>query len=98
MENRPTTKLYLDSGNPQDTKNTIDLLGYLDGQTTNPSLVAQNPELGTKLTNGNRLTENELLEEYRKIIQDIKKIIPEGSISIEVYADLETKSEEMIRQ
>lgn len=98
MDKRPTTKLFLDSGNPTDTQKAIDLLGYLDGQTTNPSLVAQNPEINMKLTNGTRLSENELLEEYRKIIQDIKKIIPEGSISIEVYADLETKSEQMIKQ
>lgn len=98
MDKRPATKLFLDSGNPKDTQKAFDLLGYLDGQTTNPSLVAQNPELSTKLTNGTHLSENELLEEYKNIIQDIKEIIPEGSISIEVYADLDTKSEQMIKQ
>ena len=37
-------KIFLDSGNPDDTKKVKSLLGFLDGQTTNPSLVLKNPE------------------------------------------------------
>jgi transaldolase len=98
MDKRTKTKLFLDSGNPKDTQKVLDLLDSLDGQTTNPSLVAQNPELSEKIKNGNHLSESELLGEYKKIINEIKEIIPNGSISIEVYADLNTKSEEMIKQ
>ena len=92
------TKLFLDSGNPVDTKKVIQLIGYIDGQTTNPSLVAQNPALSRKVENGIHLSEIELLAEYEKIIKELKSIIPNGSISIEVFADLNTKSAEMIKQ
>lgn len=98
MTKKTQTKLFLDSGNPQETKKVVELLGYLDGQTTNPSLVAQHPELKEKLEQGKYLSEDELFGEYNKIIQEIKTIIPEGSISIEVYADLNTSSQEMIEQ
>lgn len=98
MTNKFKTKLFLDSGNPKDTKKAVELLGHLDGQTTNPSLVAQNPELSDKFKNGTHLSESELLNEYKKIIKNVKSILPNGSISIEVYADLETKSEAMIAQ
>ena len=36
---RPQTKIFLDSANPQDTQTALKLLGFLDGQTTNPSLI-----------------------------------------------------------
>jgi transaldolase len=45
METKLTTKVFLDSGNPAETKEAKDLLGFLDGQTTNPSLVAKNPHI-----------------------------------------------------
>ena len=35
------TKIFLDSGNPEDTQKALHLLGFLDGQTTNPSLVSK---------------------------------------------------------
>jgi len=38
------TKIFLDSGNPEETKDILQKLGFLDGQTTNPSLIAKNPE------------------------------------------------------
>lgn len=92
------TKIFLDSGNPKDTKEVIDLLGFLDGQTTNPSLVAKNPEIVAKLEKGKKLSRNELLEEYKKIVTEISNQIPNGSISIEVYADENTKAYEMVRE
>ncbi len=36
-------KIFLDSGDPMETKKAKGLLGHVDGQTTNPSLVAKNP-------------------------------------------------------
>jgi len=98
MNKNLATKIFLDSGNPQETQDILSQMGFLDGQTTNPSLVTQNPVLQDKLANGTKLEKEALLEEYKKIILEIKRVIPDGAISIEVYADLQTTSEEMIAQ
>jgi len=73
-------------------------LGFLDGQTTNPTLVSKNPEIAVRLEKGEKLTESELLTEYKKIVEEISRLIPNGSVSIEVYADDKTKAEEMLQQ
>lgn len=89
------TKLFLDSGDPEDTKKMLGVLGFLDGQTTNPSLVAKKlTASGTAL----KLTSDGLLFEYRKIIEQISALIPNGSVSVEVYADKTTTAETMIAQ
>lgn len=98
---RPTdlqTKIFLDSGDPVDTKKALDILGFLDGQTTNPSLIAKNPEAQAKIASGAQFTKDEVLAFYKNIVSDISKQIPEGSVSIEVYADMNTQAEEMIAQ
>ena len=87
------TKIFLDSGDPAETKEAMALLGFLDGQTTNPSLIAKNPE-----TAGKKFAKEELLEFYRKVVQEVSRVIPEGSVSIEVYADKNTNAKEMLRQ
>ena len=92
------TKIFLDSGDPSETKSIVEFLGFLDGQTTNPSLIAQNPDVRAKFDKGERLTIDELKANYQDIVSKIRKEIPEGSVSIEVYADLDTKAEFMIEQ
>ena len=92
------TKIFLDSGDPADTKEVIERMGFLDGQTTNPSLVARNPKLAAKFENGEKLSEKELLGEYHEIITEISEMIPEGSVSIEVYSDLTTTAQQMLDQ
>lgn len=87
------TKIFLDSGDPQDTRLALELLGSLDGQTTNPSLIAKNPE-----TVGKKFSNSELLEFYKKVIIEISGLIPSGSVSIEVYADASTLAEQMLNQ
>jgi transaldolase len=87
------TKIFLDSGDPTETKEALRLLGFLDGQTTNPSLIAKNPD-----TSGKKYTKNELLDFYRGVVIEISNLIPEGSVSIEVYSDLSTSSDDMIKQ
>ena len=37
------TRIFLDGGNPEETKEIIDILGFLDGQTTNPTLIQRTP-------------------------------------------------------
>ena len=92
------TKIFLDSGDPNETRKVIEILGFLDGQTTNPSLIAKNPSVMNKFNANHKFSNEELLNEYKKIVQEISELIPNGSVSIEVYADKNTKSDEMITQ
>ena len=87
------TKIFLDSGDPGETREAIKLLGFLDGQTTNPSLISKNPE-----TTGKKFTKEELFGFYGEVVREISGLIPEGSISVEVYADKNTAAEEMLKQ
>jgi transaldolase len=51
------------------------LLGFVDGQTTNPSLIAKNPEVQELLASGHRLTKQEQKDEYKKIVQKISPLV-----------------------
>jgi transaldolase len=42
---RSTTKILVDGGDPEQTLRIRNLLGYVDGQTSNPTYVAKNPEV-----------------------------------------------------
>ena len=75
------TKIFLDSGNPEETKEILALGVQLAGQTTNPTLVSKNPEVQKRLERGNKLTEEELLELYKDHVQAVNKVLPEGLIS-----------------
>ncbi len=87
------TKIFLDSGDPQETRETLKILGVLDGQTTNPSLIAKNPQ-----AQGKKFTSKEVYGFYRKVVAEISGLIPQGSVSVEVYADKNTSAETMINQ
>jgi len=91
------TKIFLDSGNPQETKEVKAALGWLDGQTTNPTLIARNPQLQLQAKK-QRMSGQELENYYRQIIQKIDKIIPGGAISVEVYANFDTSADAMVEQ
>lgn len=93
-----STKIFLDSGGADDTKAALDAIGFLDGQTTNPTYFAKSNKVQRFLQAGNKFTNEELLKSYRETIESIGKLIPVGSISIEVYADQNTKAEEMVKQ
>lgn len=92
------TKIFLDSGDPNETEETIKLLGFLDGQTTNPSLIAKSPEAEARLSAGNKFSTDEVLSYYHQVVTKVSGLIPGGSVSIEVYADAETKAEAMLMQ
>ena len=92
------TRIFLDGGDPDHTKALLDNLGFLDGQTTNPSLVAKNPDAKARMDAGEKFAPDELLELYKDIVQKAAGLIPHGSVSIEVYADDTTASEEMLAQ
>lgn len=92
------TKIFLDSGNPDETRKTISLLGFLDGQTTNPTLISKNPMACQRLERGEKFSKEEILRFYRDVVKEISALIPQGSISVEVYADFSTSPEEMLQQ
>ncbi|MDZ7587464.1 MAG: transaldolase family protein [Patescibacteria group bacterium] len=87
------TKIFLDSGDPQETKETLKVLGQLDGQTTNPSLIAKNPQ-----AQGKKFSTKEVYAFYKKVVEEISGLIPQGSVSVEVYADKTTSVATMVNQ
>jgi len=92
------TKIFLDGGDPGETRQIIDLLGFIDGQTTNPTLIARNPEARERLERGEKFSEKEVYSFYNGVVKELSSLIPDGSISIEVYSDLSTKAEKMLEQ
>ena len=96
--NRPKTKILVDGGDPDETLRIKNLIGFVDGQTTNPSLIAKNPEVQQMLASGHRLTIEEQKDAYRKIVQKISPLVGTGGVSIEVFADLDTTAEQMLAQ
>lgn len=92
------TRIFLDSGDPQETREIFELLGFLDGQTTNPTLVAKNPIARERKANSQKFSARELLDFYKEVVGEISQTVPSGSISIEVYADKSTTEGEMFCQ
>lgn len=92
------TKIFLDSGDPEETRKILKLMSFLDGQTTNPTLVARNPEVQGRLKRGEKFTREDLLGFYKRIVQEVSALIPEGSVSIETYADHQTPATEILEQ
>jgi len=86
-------RIFLDSGDPQETRAALKLLGFLDGQTTNPSLIAKNPAAA-----GKKFSAAAVLNFYQKIVKEVSSLIPQGSVSVEVYSDKNTLAEEMLEQ
>lgn len=95
---RPKTRILVDGGDPDETLRIKSLLGFVDGQTTNPSLIAKNPEIQRLIAAGQRLSSQQETDEYRKIVQRISPLVGDAGVSIEVFADLGTKAEDMFAQ
>ncbi len=93
------TKIFLDSGNPAETKEALGLIGFLDGQTTNPSLIAKHPDAQKRISSGDRFSVSEVRLFYKDIVHEIESLLEHNaSISIEVAADATTKAAEIIAQ
>src|SRR5690348_8185688 len=88
------TKFILDSGNPQEYRETSHLAeqhgSMIWGSTTNPSLVA-------KQLSGKKLTIEQAFSLQKELVLEILEIVP-GAVSAEVYSDENTKADEMIEQ
>ena len=98
LANKPKTKILVDGGDPGETLRMKSLIGFVDGQTTNPSLIAKNPEIQRLIASGHRLSSQEEKDEYKKIVQSISPLVGDAGVSIEVFADLGTRAEEMLAQ
>jgi len=92
------SKIFLDGGDPGETKEALDLLGFVDGQTTNPSLIAKNPEAKKRMDRGDKFSNEEILHFYKDVVKNLSTMLPGGSISIEVYADNSTSADDMFTQ
>ena len=95
---RPKTKLLVDGGDPEETQQVKQLLGFVDGQTTNPTLIAKNPHIRELIASGHRLSSREEKDEYKKIVQTISPIVGDAGVSIEVFSDEKTTAEQMFDQ
>lgn len=92
------TKIFLDSGDPSETREALGILGFLDGQTTNPTLISKNPQAKKRLENGEKFSSSEIFDFYKSVVTEISGLIPSGSVSVEVYADEKTTSDQMYTQ
>lgn len=97
-QRKSKTKLLVDGGDPEETLRVQKLTGYVDGQTTNPTLISRNPEVRQFVASGQKLSPEEELEEYKKIVQVISPLVGDAGVSIEVFADVGTSAEQMIAQ
>lgn len=100
-----SSKIFIDGGIPDETKQANELLlkklkAPLDGQTTNPTLIAKNllAQNANVQSSNAKLTEEQALGEYKRIVQEMSRTIPHGSVSIQVFANEETKADEMLAQ
>jgi hypothetical protein len=83
---RPKTKILVDGGDPQETRRVKELLGFVDGQTTNPSLIAKNPHIRELIASGHKLSNREEMDEYKQIVQTISPLVGDAGVSIEVFS------------
>jgi len=95
---RPKTKILVDGGDPEETRRVKNLIGFVDGQTTNPTLIARNPEVRSEISSGHKFTSREELDEYKKIVQAIAPLVGDSGVSIEVFSDFDTTAEQMFAQ
>lgn len=92
-----SSKIFIDGGDPEETKEAKKLLGFVNGQTTNPTLISRNPIVKEKIERGEKFSKEEINRFYKEVVNEIAQIT-EGPISVEVYADKNTKAEEMLNE
>lgn len=92
------SRIFLDGGDPGETREIIKLLGFLDGQTTNPTLISKNPKAKERMEKGHKFTEGEIIGFYKDVVKEISELIPHGSVSVEVYSDPSSRADSMLKQ
>jgi transaldolase len=99
------SKIFIDGGDPEETRQADAILkkaGHkgLEGQTTNPTLIAKRfiaRDKGQAGDKGMRITETEALTFYKKTVQDMAKVT-KGPISIQVLGGADMTVEDMLAQ
>ncbi len=97
MEKKIFSKIFIDGGDPVETAEAKKLLGYIDGQTTNPTLISKNPEALARIAKGEKFDKKEVYDFYKKVVSEISPIV-DWSVSIETYSDKNTTAAEMFAQ
>lgn len=97
-----TTKIFLDGGDPEETKKSDTLLkshGFpgIQGQTTNPSLIVKNLFHKSNSSNSSNLSNSQAFLEYKRIVTAMSRVTS-GPISIQVVLSPDATSEEMLSQ
>ncbi len=95
---RLQTRIFLDGADPEETRQVVGALGFLDGQTTNPSLLAKSPRARSQTAAGRRFSGKALYAFYEELCRELSALLPGGSISVEVYADGGTTAQAMVEQ
>ncbi len=90
--------IYLDGCDANDTHEVKEALGFLDGQTTNPTLLSKNPEVKKLVDSGDKFTNDSLLKAYKEQIEKIDAIVGGGSVSVEVYSDDTSTVDDLVEQ
>jgi transaldolase len=98
LPQKRTTKILLDGGDPEETRKIKSLLGSLDGQTVNPSLISKGQRIQRQIASARKFNLKQFKEEYKAIVQEISPLVDEAGVSIEVFANLRTTSSEMVAQ
>jgi transaldolase len=91
------SKIFIDGGDPEETKKAKELLGRIDGQTTNPTLISKNPQAQERLAKGEKFDKKEVFDFYKKVVSEIAEVV-DWSVSIEPYADKNTSWQEVLEQ
>ena len=89
--------IFIDGGDPVETAQAKKLLGFIDGQTTNPTLISKNPDVKKYIDSGKKFSKQELLQEYKHVVQEVAKVTT-GPTSIETHANETTTAEDMLSQ
>jgi transaldolase len=79
---RPKTKILVDGGDPEETAQVKAVLGFVDGQTTNPSFIAKNPTVQQRIASGRKLDPEEEKAEYRKIVRRISPLVGTAGVVV----------------
>ena len=61
------SKIFLDSAIPRESREAKEILGVLAGQTTNPTLLAKNPEVLRQKGANKIFSEKELYSLYKTV-------------------------------
>lgn len=97
MPRKFSSKIFIDGGDPDETLEAKNLLGFIDGQTTNPTLIAKNTAVQERIAKGDKFTKDELMEFYKKTVLAIASIV-DWSVSIEPYVDKDSSTEQILAQ